>query len=44
MNPVEAGVAVAAFQEKLAALDPTALGDVENWWTVVTEQMWHGLF
>ncbi|WP_329311756.1 SUKH-4 family immunity protein [Streptomyces sp. NBC_01262] len=44
MNPVEAGAAVAAFQEKLAALDPTALGDVENWWTVVTEQMWHGLF
>jgi hypothetical protein len=44
MNPVEAGAAVAAFQERLAALDPTALGDVENWWTVVTEQMWHGLF
>jgi hypothetical protein len=44
MGPVEAGEAVAAFQEQLAALDPTALGDVENWWTVVVEQMWHGLF
>jgi hypothetical protein len=44
MDPVEAGAAVAAFQEQLAALDPTALGDVENWWTVVVEQMWHGLF
>jgi hypothetical protein len=44
MNPVEAGEAVAAFQARLAALDPAALGDVENWWTVVVEQMWHGLF
>lgn len=44
MNPAEAGAAVAAFQERLAALDPTALGDVENWRTVVIEQTWHGLF
>ncbi|MBL1100194.1 SUKH-4 family immunity protein [Streptomyces coffeae] len=44
MDPVAAGEAVAAFQEQLAAIDATALDDPKNWWSVIVEQMWHGLF
>ncbi|MEV0094344.1 SUKH-4 family immunity protein [Streptomyces sp. NPDC050738] len=44
LDPVTAGAAVAAFQEQLAAIDAPALGDPETWWSVVVEQMWHGLF
>ncbi|MFD7920064.1 SUKH-4 family immunity protein [Streptomyces sp. NPDC059740] len=43
-DPYAAGAAVAAFQEGLVAIDPTALADPEDWWSVVVEQMWHGLF
>jgi hypothetical protein len=43
LDPFAAGAAVAAFQHELATIDPTALVD-ENWWSVVLEQMWHGLF
>ncbi|MBO0511264.1 SUKH-4 family immunity protein, partial [Streptomyces beijiangensis] len=44
LDPVTAGAAVATFQEQLVAIDAAALGDAENWWSVVVEQMWHGLF
>ncbi|MFI5758877.1 SUKH-4 family immunity protein [Streptomyces sp. NPDC051569] len=44
LDPVAAGLAVAAFQERLVALDATALDDAGNWWSLVVEQMWHGLF
>ncbi|MEU3709944.1 SUKH-4 family immunity protein [Streptomyces catenulae] len=44
LDPVMAGGAVADLQEQLVAIDPTALDDPRNWWSVIIEQMWHGLF
>jgi hypothetical protein len=44
LDPVAAGAEVAALQEQLAAVDASALGNVETWWSLVVEQMWHGLF
>jgi hypothetical protein len=44
MDPYAAGAAVAAFQEQIAAIDSWALDDDSNWWSLVIEQMWHGLF
>ncbi|MGW1378653.1 SUKH-4 family immunity protein [Streptomyces sp. NPDC002446] len=43
-DPQTAGTAVAAFQEQIAAIDSWALDDTGNWWSLVIEQMWHGLF
>jgi hypothetical protein len=43
-DPVAAGTEVASLQERLAALDASALGNAETWWSLVVEQMWHGLF
>ncbi|MFC4560380.1 SUKH-4 family immunity protein [Nocardiopsis mangrovi] len=42
-DPHAAGAVVAEFQDAVAAIDPSALGDPENWWSVVVEQMWDGL-
>ncbi|MFI9051351.1 SUKH-4 family immunity protein [Streptomyces sp. NPDC053427] len=44
MDPHAAGTAVAAFQEQIAAIDSWALDDEGNWWSLIIEQMWHGLF
>jgi hypothetical protein len=44
LDPFAAGAAVAGFQWQLAAIDATALDDPGNWWSVIVEQMWHGLF
>ncbi|MFE2230575.1 SUKH-4 family immunity protein [Streptomyces kronopolitis] len=44
LDPHAAGTAVAAFQEQIAALDSWALDDEGNWWSLIIEQMWHGLF
>ncbi|MGW2344721.1 SUKH-4 family immunity protein [Streptomyces sp. NPDC001661] len=44
MNPYEAGSTVADLQARLIALDPTCFDDAGNWWSVIIEQMWHGLF
>ncbi|WP_306323310.1 MULTISPECIES: SUKH-4 family immunity protein [unclassified Streptomyces] len=44
MDPYEAGAAVALLQARLIALDPTCLDDAGNWWSVIVEQLWHGLF
>ncbi|MEU6846176.1 SUKH-4 family immunity protein [Streptomyces sp. NPDC046716] len=44
MNPYEAGAAVADLQDRLFALDATCFDDPGNWWSVIVEQMWHGLF
>ena len=44
MDPYAAGTAVATFQEQLAAIDSWSLDDDSNWWSLVVEQMWHGLF
>ncbi|UKY53010.1 SUKH-4 family immunity protein [Streptomyces inhibens] len=44
MDPHAAGTAVATFQEQIAAIDSWALDDAGNWWSLVIEQMWHGLF
>lgn len=44
MDPRAAGAAVATFQEQIAAIDSWALDDAGNWWSLVIEQMWHGLF
>ncbi|WP_033240176.1 SUKH-4 family immunity protein [Streptomyces albidoflavus] len=44
LNQEQAGRWTVDFQAQLAALDPAALGSPENWWSVVLEQMWDGLF
>ncbi|MFJ3949675.1 SUKH-4 family immunity protein [Streptomyces libani] len=44
MDPYAAGTAVATFQDQIAAIDSWALDDDSNWWSLVIEQMWHGLF
>ncbi|MFI9082007.1 SUKH-4 family immunity protein [Streptomyces sioyaensis] len=44
MDPYAAGAAVAAFQEQIAPIDSWALDDDGNWWSLIIEQMWHGLF
>nr|WP_272926209.1 SUKH-4 family immunity protein [Streptomyces sp. SID8379] len=44
MNPYEAGATVADLQDRLFTLDPTCFDDPGNWWSVIIEQMWHGLF
>ncbi|GFE21717.1 SUKH-4 family immunity protein [Streptomyces nigrescens] len=44
MDPYAAGSAVATFQDQIAAIDSWALDDDSNWWSLVIEQMWHGLF
>ncbi|GAB2831038.1 SUKH-4 family immunity protein [Streptomyces daliensis] len=40
----QAGRWTVDFQMQLAALDPAALSSPENWWSVLLEQMWDGLF
>lgn len=40
----QAGRWTVDFQTQLAALDPAALASPENWWSVLLEQMWDGLF
>ncbi|GAB7030091.1 SUKH-4 family immunity protein [Streptomyces sp. NPDC021749] len=44
LDPIMAGRAVADFQAQLVAIDASALDDPRNWWSVIVEQMWHGLF
>ncbi|WP_041968983.1 SUKH-4 family immunity protein, partial [Streptomyces albus] len=44
LTPEQAGRWTVDFQAQLAALDPAALGSPENWWAVLLEQMWDGLF
>ncbi|MGI5378643.1 SUKH-4 family immunity protein [Streptomyces sp. CA-251387] len=44
LDPVAAGGEVAALQEQLVAVDASALGNTETWWSLIVEQMWHGLF
>ncbi|MDI3420752.1 SUKH-4 family immunity protein [Streptomyces luteolus] len=44
MNPYEAGAAAAELQEQLAAIDGTAQANPDTWWSLIVEQMWHGLF
>ncbi|MEB8339384.1 SUKH-4 family immunity protein [Streptomyces endophyticus] len=44
LGPVLAGSAVADLQKQLVAIDASALDDPRNWWSVIVEQMWHGLF
>jgi hypothetical protein len=43
LDPAAAGTAVAALQERLVAVDPSSLGDPDTWWSLIVEQMWHGL-
>ncbi|KUL37390.1 hypothetical protein ADL22_21725 [Streptomyces sp. NRRL F-4489] len=43
-DPYAAGATLAAFQEHLVALDPWSLDNPDNWWSLVLEQMWQGLF
>ena len=44
LTPEQAGRWTVDFQSQLAALDPAALASPENWWSVLLEQMWDGLF
>ena len=44
LDPVAAGGVLTAFQRQLVSIDQTALGKEMNWWSVLVEQMWHGLF
>ncbi|WP_405016975.1 SUKH-4 family immunity protein [Kitasatospora sp. NBC_00070] len=43
LDPKDAGTALAALQTGLAEIDPDAFRKDTTWWTVVTEQIWHGL-
>ncbi|WP_069816168.1 SUKH-4 family immunity protein [Streptomyces sp. TP-A0874] len=44
LTPEQAGRWTVDFQAQLASLDPPALASPENWWAVLLEQMWDGLF
>ncbi|GAA0449409.1 SUKH-4 family immunity protein [Streptomyces sp. NPDC046215] len=44
LTPEQAGRWTVDFQQQLAALDPAATASAENWWAVLVEQMWDGLF
>ncbi|MFI1255665.1 SUKH-4 family immunity protein [Streptomyces netropsis] len=44
LTPEQAGRWTVDFQAQLMALDPAALSSPENWWAVLLEQMWDGLF
>ncbi|MFI9720625.1 SUKH-4 family immunity protein [Streptomyces sp. NPDC052396] len=44
LTPEQAGRWTVDFQDQLSALDATALSSPENWWAVLLEQMWDGLF
>ncbi|WP_344023615.1 SUKH-4 family immunity protein, partial [Streptomyces luteireticuli] len=44
LTPEQAGRWTVDFQDQLTALDPAALASPENWWAVLLEQMWDGLF
>ncbi|GAA3059774.1 hypothetical protein GCM10020000_48340 [Streptomyces olivoverticillatus] len=44
LTPEQAGRWTVDFQDQLASLDPVALSSPENWWAVLLEQMWDGLF
>ncbi|WP_030601987.1 SUKH-4 family immunity protein [Streptomyces fulvoviolaceus] len=44
LDPVAAGAEVAALQEQLVAVDASALAHEDTWWSLIVEQMWHGLF
>ncbi|MFE9386427.1 SUKH-4 family immunity protein [Streptomyces sp. NPDC007025] len=44
LTPDQAGRWTVDFQAQLAALDAAALASPENWWSVLLEQMWDGLF
>ncbi|MDT0382657.1 SUKH-4 family immunity protein, partial [Streptomyces sp. DSM 42041] len=44
LTPEQAGRWTVDFQMQLAMLDPAALSTPENWWSVLLEQMWDGLF
>lgn len=43
-TPHTAGNIVADLQTRLLAIDPNALSQPDNWWSLIIEQMWHGLF
>lgn len=44
LDPVAAGGEVAALQEQLVAVDASALSNADTWWSLIVEQMRHGLF
>jgi len=44
LDPIAAGAEVAGLQEQLVAVDASALANAETWWSLIVEQMWHGLF
>lgn len=43
-TPHTAGNIVADLQTRLLAIDPNSLSKPDNWWSLIIEQMWHGLF
>ncbi|MFZ3560243.1 SUKH-4 family immunity protein [Streptomyces sp. BH055] len=43
-DPHTAGNIVADLQTRLLTIDPNALSEPDNWWSLIIEQMWHGLF
>jgi hypothetical protein len=44
LDPVAAGHEVAGLQEQLVSIDASALAHADTWWSLIVEQMWHGLF
>ncbi|MFJ1796864.1 SUKH-4 family immunity protein [Kitasatospora griseola] len=43
LDPLAAGTAVAGLQEALVAVDPAVFRSESAWWSVLVEQLWHGL-
>ncbi|MGX4734965.1 SUKH-4 family immunity protein [Kitasatospora griseola] len=43
LDPIAAGTAVAGLQEALVAVDPAVFRAESAWWSVLVEQLWHGL-
>ncbi|WP_457034040.1 SUKH-4 family immunity protein [Kitasatospora sp. P5_F3] len=43
LDPVAAATALATLQTGLAEIDPETFRKDTTWWSVVIEQMWHGL-
>ncbi|MBA8951816.1 SUKH-4 family immunity protein [Actinomadura namibiensis] len=42
-DPYLVGKVVAGLQEQLAGIDREALREEDHWWSLIVEQLWHGL-
>ncbi|MGP3774657.1 SUKH-4 family immunity protein [Streptomyces sp. SDT5-1] len=43
-DPYVSATLLTDLQSRLLSIDPASLSDPNNWWSLIIEQMWHGLF